>query len=152
MSRRRARLAAKVGGIDPIEYAPAFVHQMVKSPAREIDSERFSDSPRLVRAGIVTIDPYTAAVQSVIALQYNPDSLSRTLQFQALPGGQDGVRVDALRLRGPPSKPSRSKLSSTPPINWNSRIKIRCGAVRSAPAVGAIRDAGKSDNRDAGLR
>ena len=37
----------------------------------------------------------------MIALQYNPDSLSRTLQIQSLPGGQDGVRVDALRLRGP---------------------------------------------------
>jgi hypothetical protein len=49
----------------------------------------------------VTMDPDTSAVQSVIALQYNPDSLSRTLQIQAVPGGQDGVRVDALRLRGP---------------------------------------------------
>lgn len=58
-------------------------------------------SPRLVKGGIVTMDPDTSAVQSVIALQYNPDSLSRTLQIQALPGGQDGVRVDALRLRGP---------------------------------------------------
>jgi hypothetical protein len=47
------------------------------------------------------MDPETSAVQSVIALQYNPDSLSRTLQIQALQGGQDGVRVDALRLRGP---------------------------------------------------
>ena len=58
-------------------------------------------SPRLVRGGIVTMDPNTSALQSVIALQYNPDSLSRTLQIQALQGGQDGVRVDALRLRGP---------------------------------------------------
>lgn len=58
-------------------------------------------SPRLVKGGIVTMDPDTTAVQSVIALQYNPDSLSRTLQIQAVPGGQDGVRVDALRLRGP---------------------------------------------------
>jgi hypothetical protein len=58
-------------------------------------------SPRLVKAGIVTMDPDTSAVQSVIALQYNPDSLSRTLQIQAVQGGQDGVRVDALRLRGP---------------------------------------------------
>ena len=47
------------------------------------------------------MDPDTSAVQSIIALQYNPDSLSRTLQVQAVPGGQDGVRVDALRLRGP---------------------------------------------------
>jgi hypothetical protein len=55
----------------------------------------------LVKGGIVTMDPDTSAVQSVIARQYNPDSLSRTLRIQAMPGGQDGVRVDALRLRGP---------------------------------------------------
>jgi hypothetical protein len=58
-------------------------------------------APRLVKGGIVTMDPDTSIVQSVIALQYNPDSLSRTLQIQAVPGGSDGVRVDALRLRGP---------------------------------------------------
>jgi hypothetical protein len=58
-------------------------------------------SPRLVKGGIVTMDPDTSVITSVIALQYNPDSLSRTLQIQAMPGGQDGVRVDALRLRGP---------------------------------------------------
>jgi hypothetical protein len=61
----------------------------------------FPNSPRLVRGGIVTMDQDTSAVQSVIALQYNPDSLSRTLQIQAVPGSTDGVRVDALRLRGP---------------------------------------------------
>lgn len=47
------------------------------------------------------MDVDTSTVQSVIALQYNPDSLTRSLQIQSLPGGQDGVRVDALRLRGP---------------------------------------------------
>ncbi|MFP3556885.1 hypothetical protein SB861_40155 [Paraburkholderia sp. SIMBA_049] len=57
-------------------------------------------SPRLVKGGIVTLDPDTSVVRTVIALQYNPDSLSRTLQIQAMQGGQDGVRVDALRLRG----------------------------------------------------
>jgi Contractile injection system tube protein len=61
----------------------------------------FANSPRLVRGGIVTMDPDTSAVQSIIALQYNPDTLTRTLQIQAVQGGQDGVRVDALRLRGP---------------------------------------------------
>jgi hypothetical protein len=61
----------------------------------------FPNSPRLVRGGIVTMDPVTSTVQSVIALQYNPDTLSRSLQIQAVPGGQDGVRTDALRLRGP---------------------------------------------------
>jgi Contractile injection system tube protein len=58
-------------------------------------------SPRLIKGGIVTLDPVTTALKSVIALQYNPDSLSRTLQIQAVQGAQDGTRVDALRLRGP---------------------------------------------------
>ena len=47
------------------------------------------------------MDPDTSVVLSVIALQYNPDSLTRSLQIQATQGGNDGVRVDALRLRGP---------------------------------------------------
>ncbi|ABF39861.1 conserved hypothetical protein [Candidatus Koribacter versatilis Ellin345] len=61
----------------------------------------FPGSPRLVKGGIVTMDPDTTALRSVIALQYNPDTLSRTLQIQAVQGAQDGTRVDALRLRGP---------------------------------------------------
>jgi hypothetical protein len=61
----------------------------------------FPNSPRLVRGGIVTMAVDTSTVLSVIALQYNPDSLSRSFQIQAVQGGQDGVRVDALRLRGP---------------------------------------------------
>jgi hypothetical protein len=61
----------------------------------------FPNAPRLVRAGIVTMDPDTSAVLGVIALQYNPDSLTRSMQIQAMQAGQDGVRVDALRLRGP---------------------------------------------------
>src|ERR1700747_2889802 len=61
----------------------------------------FPNSPRLIKGGIVTMDPDTSAVRNVIALQYNPYSLSRSLQIQAVRGGQDGVRVDVLRLRGP---------------------------------------------------
>jgi hypothetical protein len=47
------------------------------------------------------MDPTTSAVMNVIALQYNPDSVSRTMQIQSLPASQDGTRVDVLRLRGP---------------------------------------------------
>lgn len=61
----------------------------------------FPNSPRLLKGGIVLIDPTTAAVLRVIALQYNPDTLSRTLQVQGV--GQDGGdRSEALRLKGPP--------------------------------------------------
>ena len=44
----------------------------------------FPRSPRLVKGGLVLIDPTTAAVPRVIALQYNPDTLTRTLQAQAV--------------------------------------------------------------------
>lgn len=61
----------------------------------------FPGSPRLVKGGLVLIDPTTAAVRRVIVLQYNPDSLSRTLQAKAFSSG-DGGRSEALRLTGPP--------------------------------------------------
>jgi hypothetical protein len=60
----------------------------------------FPNSPLLLKGGIVLIDPTTAAIQRVIALQYNPDTLTRTLQAQSLePGAKD--RSEALRLKGP---------------------------------------------------
>jgi hypothetical protein len=58
-------------------------------------------APRLIRGGLVLIAPDSGQVRRVIALQYNPDTLTRTLQPQAISGdGQD--RSQALRLKGPP--------------------------------------------------
>lgn len=61
----------------------------------------FPGSPRLLKGGIVLIDLDTSAVQRVITLQYNPDTLTRTLQVQGV-GGEGGDRSEALRLTGPP--------------------------------------------------
>lgn len=58
-----------------------------------------TQSPRLVKAGLVLVDPASAQVRRVIALQYNPDSLSRTLQVQG--AGESADRSEALRLKGP---------------------------------------------------
>jgi hypothetical protein len=60
----------------------------------------FPGSPRVLKAGIVLVDPGTAAVRRVIVLQYNPDTLSRTLQMQGTGEGAD--RSDATRLKAPP--------------------------------------------------
>src|SRR3954470_8661300 len=60
----------------------------------------FPNSPRLIKGGIVLISADTAAVQRIIPLQYNPDTLSRTLQVQSVGEGSD--RSEALRLKGPP--------------------------------------------------
>lgn len=59
----------------------------------------FPGSPKLIRSGIVLIDGASGAVQRVITLQYNPDSLSRTLQVQGT--GDAGDRSELLRLKGP---------------------------------------------------
>ena len=55
-------------------------------------------SPRLVKGGLVQMDPASGRVLRVIALQYNPDSLSRTLQVQSVDSG--GNPAQALRLKG----------------------------------------------------
>lgn len=61
----------------------------------------FPGSPKLLKGGIVLIDPDTSAVQRIIALQYNSDSLSRSLQVQGIQS-ESGDRSDVLRLKGPP--------------------------------------------------
>jgi hypothetical protein len=60
----------------------------------------FPGSPKLFKGGIVLIDPETSAVQRIITMQYNPDTLTRTLQVQGV--GESGDRSEALRLKGPP--------------------------------------------------
>lgn len=60
----------------------------------------FPGSPRIVKGGLVVLDRDSGAVQRVISLQYNPDSLNRNLQMQG--AGDGGDRLEALRLKGPP--------------------------------------------------
>jgi Contractile injection system tube protein len=61
----------------------------------------FPRSPRLLKGGLVLIDASTSVVQRIIALQYNPDSVTRTLQVQGV-GPEGGDRSEILRLKGPP--------------------------------------------------
>lgn len=61
----------------------------------------FPNSPKLLKGGIVLVNPATSAVLRIIALQYNPDTLTRSLQVQGV-GGEGGERSEALRLKGPP--------------------------------------------------
>jgi hypothetical protein len=60
----------------------------------------FPGSPRRLKGGIVLIDSSTSKVLRIIALQYNPDTLTRTLQVRG--SGESGDRSEALRLKGPP--------------------------------------------------
>ncbi|MFP2930341.1 hypothetical protein ACLESO_35125 [Pyxidicoccus sp. 3LG] len=56
-------------------------------------------SPRMLKGALVSVDVFNAIAGSII-FQYNPDSLSRTLQVQG--AGENSARSEALRLRGAP--------------------------------------------------
>jgi hypothetical protein len=62
----------------------------------------FPGSPRVLKGGIVLLDPdrFTVLPNGIIALQYNPDTLTRTLKIKGAEEGGD--RSEALRLTGPP--------------------------------------------------
>lgn len=60
----------------------------------------YSRSPSLIKGGLVLLDAASGAVSRVISLQYNPESLSRSLQIQAIAGdGQD--RSQVMRVKAP---------------------------------------------------
>src|SRR5687768_11526880 len=59
-------------------------------------------APRLLRGALVGLDPLNP-VASAIMFQYNPDTLTRTLQAQTS-GGEGGARSEALRLKGAPTE------------------------------------------------
>jgi hypothetical protein len=59
-----------------------------------------SVSPRLVKGGLVSMDPGTGAILRILPLQYNPDTVTRSLSPQSV-GTTEGDRSEALRLTGP---------------------------------------------------
>ncbi|MEV0553601.1 MULTISPECIES: hypothetical protein [unclassified Streptomyces] len=70
---------------------------------------RYANIPKPIRSGIVLIDPDTGTPQRIIILQFNPDTLERSLSPQSAGGSGDsggggsgsGDRNEALRLKGP---------------------------------------------------
>ncbi|MFH8658972.1 hypothetical protein [Streptomyces afghaniensis] len=69
---------------------------------------RYADIPKPIRSGIVLVDPERGTPQRIIVLQFNPDTLERSLSPQSAGGsgdsgggGSGGDRNEALRLKGP---------------------------------------------------
>jgi hypothetical protein len=78
--------------------------------------------PRLIKGGIVLVDPDSGTVLRVITLQYNSDTLSRTLQPKSVAAsGQD--RAQALRLKGPPTETIKldAELDATDQLEFPDR-------------------------------
>lgn len=67
---------------------------------------RYPDLPKPIRSGIVLVDPERGTPQRIIILQFNPDTLERSLSPQSAGASGDagtgsGDRNEALRLKGP---------------------------------------------------
>ncbi|WP_243788590.1 hypothetical protein [Saccharopolyspora gloriosae] len=70
---------------------------------------RYADIPKPIRSGIVIVDPERGTPQRVIVLQFNPDTLERSVSPQSAGGEGDsggggsgsGDKNEALRLKGP---------------------------------------------------
>ncbi len=61
---------------------------------------RYTDLPKPIRSGLVILDPVRGTPQRVIVMQFNPDTLERSLAPQAA-GAEQGDRTEALRVKGP---------------------------------------------------
>ncbi|MGZ5441106.1 MAG: CIS tube protein [Thermoanaerobaculia bacterium] len=100
----------------------------------------FPLSPRLIKGGLVLIDPLTSAVQRVIALQYNPERLTRSLQMQAT--GESGNRTEPLRIKAPPIETLRieADIDATDQLERpdENRAAVESGILPQLAALEAI--------------
>ena len=60
-----------------------------------------TNSPRILKGALIGMD-ILKPIPNVIAFQYNPDSLTRTLKARASGGG--GAKAEAMRLSGAPEE------------------------------------------------
>jgi len=60
-----------------------------------------TSSPKLIKGGLVVLDVATGAIRRSIALQYNPDTLTRSYQVQGAGGDGQGERAQPFRFKGP---------------------------------------------------
>jgi hypothetical protein len=59
----------------------------------------FPNAPKLLKGGLAIVDPASQTPQRVIVLQYNPDTLTRTLAMVSTDGPD---KASPLRIKGPP--------------------------------------------------
>ncbi len=99
----------------------------------------FPGSPPVLKAGLVLVDPGSGAVRRVVALQYTPDTLTRTLQPQGV-GGETRDRSEALRLKGPPIETIKldAEIDATDQLELGSGTAVEVGIADQLAALETI--------------
>lgn len=100
----------------------------------------FPNSPKLARGGIVVMEAPSGRVRRIIALQYNADTVTRTLQVRGV-GAESGDRMEALRLKGPPTETIKleAELDATDQLEFPD-LQANDAVARSGlhPALAAL--------------
>lgn len=94
----------------------------------------FPGSPRVLKGAIVGVDPFNP-VASVVMFQYNPETLTRTLQAQG--AGDGGGRSEAMRLKGPPIETIKldAELDATDQIEKGDKLAEQTGIYPQLAAL-----------------
>jgi Contractile injection system tube protein len=95
----------------------------------------FPNSPRLLKGAIVGIDLFNP-LASIIVFQYNPDSLTRTIQPQMM-GNEEGARTEVLRLTGAPIESIKldAELDATDQLEQNDPTATTLGVYPQLSAL-----------------
>ncbi|MCG8420288.1 MAG: hypothetical protein MJE77_20340 [Proteobacteria bacterium] len=87
---------------------------------------RLSNSPLVQKGAIVAIDPLVP-IPTVIAFQYNPETMSRSLQPDM--AGDGGSKSEALRIENPPKETIKLKaeFDATDGLETSDAIAVSMG-------------------------
>ncbi len=96
----------------------------------------FPGSPRLIKGGIVLVNPQSSKVELIIPLQYNPDTITRTLQ-PGNTGGDGNFNPEALRLTSPPVETYKleAEIDGTDKLELADSVTVESGIQ---PIVSAL--------------
>ena len=100
----------------------------------------FPGSPRVLKGGLVLLDPdrFTVLPNGIIVLQYNPDTLTRTLKIKGAEEGGD--RSEALRLTGPPVETIKldAEIDATDQLETGDQKTLQYGIFPQLAALETI--------------
>ena len=99
----------------------------------------FPNSPRLLKGGLVVLAPGGTTIRRVIALQYNPDTISRSYQIQGVGGEGGGERAQPFRLKGPAVESIKldAEIDATDQLEFPDRNPVAV-EVGVAPQLAAL--------------
>jgi hypothetical protein len=100
----------------------------------------FPGSPRILKGGLVLLDPNSFAVlpNGIILMQYNPDTLTRSLKIKGIEEGAD--RSEALRLTGPPTESIKleAEIDATDQLEQQNASAMQYGIAPQLAALETI--------------